>query len=107
MTNSIKNPKVWYELSVVGFDVTHDVCGAFQDTIGEYATKEEAIAKARTLQTLEDVLSALVEAGILCPSDLKHVRADRRLATVAVIIDTVEDYEFTDEEIVHEFSVRD
>lgn len=106
MTNSIKNPKVWYELSVVGFDATQDVCGAFEYMIGEYATKEEALTKAKTIQTLEDTLSALVEVGILSSRDLKHIRADRRLATVSVIIDTVEDYEFTDEEVVHEFTVR-
>lgn len=106
MTNSNKNSKVWYELSIIGFDATQDVCGTFEYMIGEYATKEEALTKAKTIQTLEDALSALVEADILSPSDLKYIRADRRLATVAVIIDTVEDYGFTDEEVVNEFSVR-
>lgn len=93
----LPDKQTWFEVWLLGYD-TYGYTSDFEELVGEYATKEEAFAKAETIHSLEDVFSR---------EDCDEIRASLTLDKVCVVVEEVQDDIFNGIEAVDstEFTV--
>lgn len=93
----LPNKQTWFEVWLLGYDI-FGYSTDFEEFVGEYATKEEAFAKAETIHSLEDVFSK---------EDCDLVRQSLTLDKVCVVVEEVQDDMFDGVEAIDstEFTV--